>query len=263
VAGKTHTQIRLEQSDPSVLGYGARNDEGSRVQLPQGQILFRAQRGIEYDVVTDEDSDQVREAHGFGAERMKPLVDRATEGRVNPAGIPVLYLTSTEQTAISEVRPWIGSEISVAEFKIVRDLRTLDLSRGHGVMPFEHLTFAQFEGEEAIEAEAKEKAVWIEIDNAFSRPVTLSDNSADYVPTQILAELLRDAGYEAVIYRSQFGEEGYNVTLFDVDDGALISCAPYRVTRIEVNSEQIGNKWFLQKAHHEQDKRDEIKKTSD
>ena len=218
------------------------------VKIEGGTILYRAQPGIEYVKVFDEDhNERGEEPVGFGSERMKPLANRATEGRVNPAGIPVLYLASHEQTAISEVRPWIGSELSVAQFKVLRDLKAVNLSLGHGQVSIGHLKFAHLLGEEAPDAETKQKAVWIDIDNAFSTPVTISDDAADYVPTQILSELFQDAGYDAIIYRSQFGEKGYNVALFNVEDADPVNCAPYEVKVIKVNAEEIGNRWFSTK----------------
>ena len=58
------------------------------VTISQGAILYRAQRGIEYATVVDDDGNEVgEELHGFGAERMKPRANRAREGRANPAGI--------------------------------------------------------------------------------------------------------------------------------------------------------------------------------
>ena len=64
-------------------------------------------------------------------ERMKPRSDRAREGRGNPAGISMLYLASSVQTAVSEVRPWVGSEVSVAQFEVSRDVKVIYLSLGH------------------------------------------------------------------------------------------------------------------------------------
>lgn len=214
------------------------------VRITEGTILCRAQQGVSDDPVVEEGVEVGEEPHGYGATRMKPQLNRAREGRVNPVGIPILYLASDEKTAISEVRPGMGAEISVAQFKVLRDLRAVNLSVGHGQISIGHLTFNHLLGEEAPNAEAKDKAVWIDIDNAFSRPVTISDEAPDYVPTQILAELFRDNGYDAVIYRSQFGESGYNVALFNVDDADAINCAPYQVKGIEVTFEQIGNRWF-------------------
>jgi hypothetical protein len=199
-------------------------------------------------MITDEDGNELgEEPVCFGPKRMKPRVNQAVEGRANPAGIPVLYLGTTVQTAVSEVRPWVGASVSVAHFKILRPLKALDLTRGHGKSSFNAIGFRHLFGEEPADAGRKEQAVWIDIDNAFSRPVTLSDDSADYVPTQILAELFRDAGYDAIIYKSQFGEKGYNIVLFDPEDAEATGGAPYEVTSIEVTVKQAGNGWFASK----------------
>lgn len=225
---------------------------GRDVSIPKGRIFHRAQRGIDQHEVRDDEGEVIgEETMGFSSERMKPRLNRATEGRANPAGIPVLYLASSEQTAISEVRPWIGSEISVAQFKLVREVRAIDLSRGHRRSPFMEITFEEMFGEAPIGAKRKTELVWLDIDNAFSRPTTLSDDAADYVPTQILAELFMAAGYDAIIYRSQFGEMGYNLALFDVEDAEPINCAPFEVTGISVEFKEIGNRWFSNKQYSE------------
>jgi len=158
----------------------------------------------------------------------------------------MLYLASSRTTAISEIRPWVGSEVSLGYFKVLRDLKAIDLSVGHGKAAFGVLTLSQLVGEHSIDRETKERAVWIAIDNAFSRPVTRESNVTDYVPTQVLAELFREAGYDAIIYRSQFGAgraKGYNVALFDLDDAEIIACEPQRVTRIAVRFEKFGSAW--------------------
>jgi hypothetical protein len=218
------------------------------MKLARGKVLYRAPRGINYDPTVDDDGNDLGEAPwGFDANRMKPLTDRAREGRVNPTGIPVLYLASEIHTAISEVRPWVGSDISVAQFKILRDIKAINLSAGHDQDAAGHLTLDQLTDAETPDAASKEKSVWIDIDNAFSRPVTFSDDATDYVPTQILAELFRNAGYQAIIYRSQFGKRGYNIALFNAEDAEVISCTPFRVTCIGVNYEPMGNTWHSRK----------------
>ena len=219
--------------------------KGRDVPIPKETMFFRAQQGVEDDTDVDEDGYELPSGpFAFGEDRMKPLGDRAREGRANPAGIPVLYLASCQQTAISEVRPWIGTELSVAQFKIVRDLKALDLSQGHGEFWIGHLTLKQIDDSEKIDAKATEKAVWIEIDNAFSRPVRHSDDVANYAPTQILAELFQDAGYDAIVYRSQFGEMGFNIALFNVEDAEPITGVPCRVTSINIEFDEMGNRWY-------------------
>lgn len=210
------------------------------VVLKEGTPLYRAQLGIDYISL---DENKPEEPSGYNAARMKPRPNRSTEGRANAAGVCVLYLGTTEQNVISEVRPWVGAEISVAQFKLKRDLRTLDLTRGHGKsslgMLLDHLVNGT-----PLSPEQRETAVWIDIDNAFSRPVTKTDDAAEYVPTQILAEVFRSAGYDAIGYKSQFGENGFNIVVFNPDDADVINCAPYRVKRLDVSFEEMGDRWF-------------------
>jgi hypothetical protein len=219
-------------------------NHGRDQSLRKGMILYRAQMGIDWEEREDEG---ISVEMGYGAERMKPLPFRATEGRANPAGAPVLYLGTTEQTAISEIRPWIGALASVAQFELRRPLRTLDLSINHGKSSFMGDVFRHLLSGTKPTLQEKEKSVWTDIDNAFSRPVTRTEDNADYAPTQILAELFRDAGYDAIAYRSQFGENGFNVAVFNVTDADAINCAPYEVTKIDVGFKEAGNRWFASK----------------
>ena len=208
--------------------------------LRAGTTLWRVQMGVDWK----DNDDGIQEPMGFLPERMKPYFRYVGEGRANTAGIPVLYLASTEEAAISEIRPWVGSNISVAQFEIVRDLKAVDLSLEHGNSSLDGLTLLQLSGEDVPDAETKEKAVWTDIDNAFSRPVTLSENLSDYVPTQILAESFRQAGHDAIIYRSSFGENGYNIAIFDPEDAKILNCGPYEVTEVRVDFREVGDRWY-------------------
>lgn len=173
--------------------------------IREGQVFWRAQIGHEWVV----DPAFGRRIPGPHSEtRMKPLQDRAHEGRVNPKGIPCLYFATTREVAMSEVRPWIGSVVSVARFRTERSLTVVDCSVFHG---------ADIPHHDEPTPEDIETTVWAHIDHAFSRPVTRSDNMAEYAATQILAELFRSEGHEGIIYKSAFSAEGYNVALFDLD----------------------------------------------
>jgi hypothetical protein len=213
------------------------------VTLKKGTILYRAQQGIDYISFRKDDPE---EPSGYNAARMKPRPNRSTEGRANAVGASVLYLGTTEQNVISEIRPWVGAEVSVAQFRLKRKLRALDLSRGHGKSSMGML-LDHFVNGTPLTPEQRETAVWIDIDNAFSRPLTKTDDAADYVPTQILAEVFRNSGYDAIGYKSQFGEKGLNIVLFNPDDADVINCAPYQVTALEVSFKEIGNRWYRAK----------------
>jgi hypothetical protein len=215
------------------------------VELRKGMILYRAQLGVDLELRNDDEGTPLyEETVGYSAVRMKPRQFQAKEGRANPTGIPVLYLGTTEKTAISEVRPWAGTSVSVAQFEILRPLKAIDLSRGHGKTSIGEIGLDRLFGDGPFEPDLKERAVWIDIDSAFSEPVTASDELADYVPTQILSELFRDIGYDALIYKSQFDETGFNVVIFDPSYAEAINCAPYEVTAIDVKFKENGNRWY-------------------
>lgn len=205
--------------------------------LPEGSIFYRAQLGNDWAVL---DNDVGEEPVGYDAVRMRPRVYRAIDGRANPAGMPVLYLGTTTKTAISEIRPWLGASASLAQFRLLRPLKAIDLSRDHGQSSFGTVAFSHLMAGTEPAAQEKERAVWIDLDAAFSRPVTKSDDAADYVPTQILAELFRDAGYDAIIYKSQFDAAGFNLAIFNVEDACPINSMPCEITAIEVNFKEMG-----------------------
>ncbi|HHD7737074.1 TPA: hypothetical protein ACOWQJ_001273 [Providencia rettgeri] len=59
--------------------------KGRDRELKEGSIFYRAQLGIDICDRTDNDGNWIEEDMlGFRASRMKPLVDRAKEGRANP-----------------------------------------------------------------------------------------------------------------------------------------------------------------------------------
>ena len=191
-------------------------------------MFWRAQLGHHWKTLR-KDGMEFEVECAYTSDRMKPPPDRAYEGRANPKGIPCLYVATTKETAMYEVRPWMGSYVSVGQFKALKDLEIVDCSHDHGnrTIYFHEPT-----------SEETEKAVWSEIDRAFSEPVMRSDDAADYTPTQIIAELFKRAGIDGIAYRSNFGESGHNIALFDVGTAELIGCGLYQVDAIEMKFSQ-------------------------
>jgi RES domain-containing protein len=149
------------------------------------------------------------------------------EGRVNPKGIPVLYVATNPETAMSEVRPSLASEISLAELELCREVRLVDCSiqsSARSVLTYEGL----------VPEEEREGVVWHSINDAFTKPVDPSDRVADYAPTQFLAEYMRAAGYAGIRYRSGFGAGGDNIALFNLDDAAVLDVTLKRLRSIHM-----------------------------
>ena len=181
-------------------------------KIPAGQQYWRAQLGHQMQL-DKESGERVLSPHP--EERMRPFADRAIEGRVNPKGIPCLYFATTPEVAMTEVRPWIGSTISLAAFETTRDLKLVDCAQS-----------PSGKAEDRIE-----DAVWREINEAFAEPIVRSDTTGDYAATQILAEVFKVEGADGVIYKSAFLETGLNLALFDLECAKLIDTSLFKVEK--------------------------------
>lgn len=203
--------------------------------LPEETILWRAQLGSEWH-----DDPEHPALLALPSERMKPRRGRATEGRANPKGLPVLYLATTKETAMAEVRPSKGIDISLAQFKVLRDLTIVDFSTEDDHHPI-------YLKEPADEA-ARDAAVWADIDRAFSAPTERSDDGVEYVATQIITDAIRAAGYDGIAYQSGL-EKGHNVALFDLDAADVINCALWDLKSVSYEFAQAGNPYFVKKHY--------------
>jgi hypothetical protein len=227
--------VRSKESEQFLRAVSATCKKRIR-QIKKGTILWRAQLGHEWRM-----DEQIGEELPvpFNPARMFPLPGRASEGRVNSKGIPCLYLGTTRDSAMSEVRPWLGSLISVAQLEIKRDLRIIDCSIFHdrGMSIFL----------EQPPPPQIEKSVWGAIDRAFAEPVTRSDETAEYSATQAIAELFRSNGYDGVVYKSSFGKRGFNVALFDTKCAKLLNCSLYKARNVQIDFHEDANPYFVVK----------------
>jgi hypothetical protein len=200
--------------------------------IPSGSILWRAQLGHDWYPENRLSGEIAEEQMApLDIKRMKPLRDRAREGRANPKGIPYLYLASHEDTAMAEVRPWVGSLVSIAQFVLKRDVRVLNcVTDDRRIMLYSR----------EPEPEERERAVWRDIDRAFSRPITSSDDAADYAPTQVIAEFFRAKGLDGIAYGSSFGP-GHNVGLFDMEAAGLVYCELRVIRGVKLDSSIAAN----------------------
>ena len=178
--------------------------------VPAGHRYWRAQLGYQ-SRFDDQSGERVISPHP--EERMKPLSDEAVEGRVNPKGIPCLYFATSREIAMTEVRPWLGSTISVGAFETVRALRLVDCSESN-----------PSKAESTTEA-----AVWQDINGAFAEPIVRSDRTGDYAATQILAEVFKREGSDGLTYKSAFSDKGFNVAAFDLDCAKLTESSLFTV----------------------------------
>lgn len=170
---------------------------GLVVEFPPGWGLWRARPDIP--------KGQRVKALDFGP----PPVERALQSnRMNPSGIPMLYLASSKTTALKETR---AEQAKVGLWRSARPIRILDLRR----LPPVPSIFSD---------EAREKALTLsflhEFANDIMKPVARNNQvHIDYLPSQVVTEFMRDYAFEVgtldgVAYRSTVHQRGWNVALF-------------------------------------------------
>jgi RES domain-containing protein len=164
------------------------------------------------------------EEASYPLDRMgSPPSHKATHGRLNPVGIPYLYLASDIDTAVSEVRPWIGCQITVAEFALQHDVSVINFSN------------KVFTGAPAGDAAAE--FTWRElITSMFSMPFDPRDDTA-YMVTQYITERIKKEGFDGILYDSALNKNGYNLTLFHHE-----AAKPQRGFKVEVKSISYQNR---------------------
>lgn len=147
----------------------------------------------------------------FGADKMgAPPKMLAGQGRANPAGIPYLYLASTRETAVAEVRPHPGETVCVGRFKTTGDLKIADLRNPRASIspfPVDDSDLPALRGDvEFLENLGAE----------LTRPVVPTAAAINYIPSQYLCEFIKKQGFDGVAYASSI-ESGMNLALFDPD----------------------------------------------
>jgi hypothetical protein len=211
--------------------------------LEKGTKLVRARIGSYYDEREDENG-ELRVVTGPlpPKELMAPPPKKAEDARINPRGISYLYLSNSVETAILEVRPWIGQEVSVGHFEIEKELKCIDTSRD------KKGTFFYFgEGKPKLTQDEKEEFIWGGINSSFSRPVRSADETINYIPTQYLSEIFKSNGYDGIIYKSALTEKGYNIVLFNPKNAGLKGARVFKIKSIKQTFEECDSPYTCKK----------------
>jgi hypothetical protein len=151
----------------------------------------------------------------------KPPVEKTKHGRANPKGISYLYLSSNRETAVTEVRPFVGAFVTVGMFKNNESLHVVDLRNPIIDSPFKygdsleyyisHLEFLRMLGYE------------------LSKTVNPRDAELEYIPLQYLCEFIKNNDYDGVIYKSS-ASDGHNFAIFADDK---LKCTRTELVEVE------------------------------
>lgn len=134
-------------------------------------------------------------------ESLPPPPSISINGRANPEGIRYTYLCEDETTPIYEVRPTINQIVSVARFRLTKQLKLFDINYS-----MDHIEFP---------------TLFSTISEKFSMPY--NGKPIDYLPTQYLTEFIRTMGFDGIRFNSSLHDNGKNVVLFNMDYKVLSS----------------------------------------
>lgn len=170
--------------------------------------------------------------YGFNAEEsnVAPLLS-TKDMRANYRYIPYLYCANHPYTALLEVRPRLGSIVSVATIEIKEKIRLFD--------------FTMHSAPKGI-LESKLN-LCSDLSYLFSKPVTFDDDILDYIPTQYIAEYVKNLGYDGIAYESSLTPElknqdikahskldRYNVVVFNYN-----KCHPIKSNLVQVKNQYV------------------------
>jgi RES domain-containing protein len=152
----------------------------------------------------------------------------AAHGRANPAGIPYLYLGSTPETAVAEVRPHTGELACVADFTLQPDLKIIDLRDPRQLMSPFVLAVEDHIGLLRSDIEFLER-----LGQELTTPIVPQGAPIDYVPSQYLCEFIKNCDYDGVVYSSSVSD-GMNLALFSPDNARPGAVQQYSVAKVSV-----------------------------
>ncbi len=184
-------------------------------RLKSGDLFYRAR-------INAIDRNEPYEEKDMGA----PPRGQAASGRINPEGISYLYLAKSIETAIAEVRPWVGAKISVAKFILKKDIEVVSLN---------HTKLSNIKDYE-IEDVVRDLLNSMPINQYYFAMPTHNADRLAYLPSQYLAELFKSEGVEGLEYDSVLNRNGENLALFDISVAECIGVELYLVSEVNYSS---------------------------
>jgi hypothetical protein len=141
-----------------------------------------------------------------------PPAPLARAGRMNAHGIAVFYGATDKSVALAEVRPPVGSRALVAEFKIIKPVRLLDVTALESVFVDGSIFDPAFLQQLSLAKFMKR------LSDRITMPVMPDDEPTEYLITQMIADYLARKpapGLDGILFRSvQSPGDPRNVVLF-------------------------------------------------
>ena len=162
-----------------------------------------------------------------------PPPHKTTAGRANPKGIVFLYAATNSKTAVAEVRPEIGSPVTVRPVKVKQPLKLVDLR--------EEFVITDPIGDQKLHDRIAAHSMLNSLRADLSKPVLRAKSDVEYLPSQFLTEVIRGGGYDGIIFPSSQSASGENIVIF-VPSKCEVSDPPEfrEVSKIDYETHSLG-----------------------
>lgn len=196
------------------------------IVLEENSLLYRCR------IVTNKNEvGKEKNFYGYNAQGSFVPPPKATRDmRANYRYIPYLYCANNPYISLVEVRPPLGSLVSVATIKVQKPIRLLD--------------FTVWQKPSQM-TEAK-KNLFLDLSMLYSSPVTNTDDVLDYIPTQYIAEYAKSIGYDGIAFSSSLvpeinerHPERFNIVIFNYNKCAVQKSNLFSVCGVEIECEQV------------------------
>lgn len=198
------------------------------ILIEKGSLLYRCR------IVTNKkDTGKEPNFYGYSAkDSFVPPPNVTKDMRANYRYIPYLYCTNNPYIALVEVRPRLGSLVSIATIEVNKPIRLLDFT---------------IQNKPSKMSEPK-KNLFLDLSLLYSSPVTDTDDILDYIPTQYIAEYVKSKGYDGIAFSSslvpevnKIYPERYNIVIFNYNKCFVKKSNLITVLGINFDSEQVDN----------------------
>ena len=144
---------------------------------------------------------------------------KVSAGRANPKYVKYLYVAESPTTAIFEVRPFIYDAVNIAKIQTTELLKVANIAVDLDLFNDKDTTV--------------DMHVMGMIQGAFSKP---TNNTDDYIPTQVIAEYIKSLGYDGIRFNSSIHSGGVNLTIFNYEKCEAISSQDFRIENIKLTA---------------------------
>ena len=207
--------------------------EFNKESIEEGTVLYRGRYINVRDIVRikgfSSSQKEITGIRGYNASNSGAPTKKIKPNRCNSQNERVLYLSSTKQGACIENRPRLWDNISVADFKINKELSVIDLR------VFKHQfiesKIADFFKDPRLKDDYKTQLEFVQyfeffksMSNVFQTPGSDDDLNYHIHPvTQLLTSYIREKGFDGIRYSGVAERDSYNLVLFNPDLADCVS----------------------------------------